>query len=94
MRDDRHQPGPAFPEAASLKVATLISELSLVIAEWIQAVGASFESIELCEDSQNSIRLSFNAETNEPLRVRRCLELVRAGLEMMAVARGLKVAFL
>jgi hypothetical protein len=89
-RDDRSQPGPAFSQTAPLKIATLISELTLSIAQWIEAVGGRFEALRLLDDSDGALELVFDTQSDDNLKITRCTELVKAGIEMMAYARGLK----
>jgi hypothetical protein len=90
-RDDRNQPGPAFPNMATLKVATLVSELSYAIAHWIEAVGGRFESLQLLEDKDGALKLIFDTQHDEEYSALRVVELTKAGIEMMAYARGLKI---
>lgn len=93
FRDDRSQPGPAFPGVAQLKVATLISELSCAVVQWISEVGGRFIALELLSDENSSLRLTFEPCVSEEYKMMRSVELTKAGLEMMAFARGLRVEF-
>lgn len=87
-RDDAEHRGPAFSMMDPLKIATLTSELASAIAEWVGAVGNHFHAIRLLE---NVIELEMRLQGgDEPLNLERALTLTRAGIEMMAFARGLK----
>jgi hypothetical protein len=89
-RDERDNHGPAFDGMPALKVATFISELSQSIAGWVQEVGCEFVAIEI-SDVDGNISLSFNATDEGVLGLERALQLTRAGIEMMAYARGLRL---
>ena len=93
FRDDRNQPGPAFPGVAQLKVATLISELSCAIVDWISNVGGRFIALELLCNENSSLKLTYEPCVSEEYKMMRSVELTKAGLEMMAYARGLRVEF-
>ena len=99
-RDDKDHYGPAFVGMNPLKVATLVSELTNSIAQWVEAVGSRFVSIRLTESRSNPplekgvggfLELSFRPQhSSNPYGFERTLALTKAGIEMMAFSRGLK----
>ena len=92
-RDDKDNSGPAFGDMPDLKIVGLISEFSCCIAQWVRAIGGCFVSIQLKGTENTVIRISFCVEEFcNRYYVERALTLCRAGIEMMAYARGLKIA--
>jgi len=93
LRDDPSQPSPAFWGMPSLKVATLISELTNSIAEWTEQVGGHFESLTLADDRSGALELIVGTNGASNIGAVRCEELIKAGIEMMGYSRGLVVSF-
>lgn len=90
MRDDKNQPGLAFSDMPALKVVTLISELARVMVDFIAEIGIDFRSLEI---SEAALMLKVELKEMNDYGKLRSVEVMKAGIEMMAFARGLKVAF-
>jgi|GEM_PF-5465124 len=85
-RDDRNEVSPAFQNMPELKMATLISELTAAIAQWVEEVGAQFQSLSLVN---GKLELVFDLPGASEANALRSFELIKAGIEMMGYSRGL-----